>query len=162
MADAEKKLMAEEEPRVEGVEASTQTREAAGESGAPHEAPKPREAQTVEVPAEAPTMTPITAVVSPVKDELEQEIEEVLAEDLGKIYQNLSAEKKQEFKREGERTAGLIRQMLQKGKFHARKILRLIRHWLRLIPGVNRFFLEQTSKIKTDRIIQIAEEEKQK
>jgi hypothetical protein len=27
--------------------------------------------------------------------------------------------------------------------------------WLKLLPGVNRFFLEQEAKIKTDRIIHL-------
>jgi hypothetical protein len=29
----------------------------------------------------------------------------------------------------------------------------IIRNWLKLIPRVNKYFLEQESKIKTDRII---------
>ena len=29
----------------------------------------------------------------------------------------------------------------------------LIREWLKVIPGINKFFLEQTVKIKTDKII---------
>jgi hypothetical protein len=42
-----------------------------------------------------------------------------------------------------------------------KKILALIRDWLKLIPGVNRFFLEQEAKIKTDKILLAAEEKKQ-
>ena len=78
------------------------------------------------------------------------------------MYQQLPPEKRQQFKQEGEKAASLIRQMMEKGKIHTRKVLGLIRRWLQLIPGVNRFFLEQESKIKTDRLLLIEEEQKQK
>lgn len=119
------------------------------------------------IPTETPLETPVSVTIPVVvqaapKDELTQEIEEVLAEDLGELYQKLPPEKKQQFKADGEKAAGLIRQMMEKGKLHTHRILKLIRRWLRLIPGVNRFFLEQESKIKTDRILMIEEEQKQK
>jgi hypothetical protein len=38
-------------------------------------------------------------------------------------------------------------------KATARVVLDLIRQWLMLIPRVNRYFLEQESKIKTDRMM---------
>lgn len=107
--------------------------------------------------------TPVVASAPMVvKDELTKEIEEVLAEDLEDIYKNLPPEKKQAFKAEGEKAAGLIRQMIDKGKFHGRKALALIVHWLKMIPGVNQFFLEQESKIKTDKLYQIVENQKNK
>ena len=37
----------------------------------------------------------------------------------------------------------------------AKKIFQLILEWLKLLPGINRFFLEQEAKIKTDRIIHL-------
>lgn len=104
-----------------------------------------------------------SAVAQPTKkDELTQEVEEVLSDDLDELYKQLPSDRQRAFKAEGEKTAGLIAQMLAQGKVHVRRIVGLIRDWLKLIPGVNRFFLEQESKIKTDRIIQIAEEETQK
>jgi hypothetical protein len=42
--------------------------------------------------------------------------------------------------------------MIQSGKVNIKKIRNLIIRWLRVIPGVNRYFLEQEAKIKTDRI----------
>lgn len=95
-----------------------------------------------------------------VKDELTQEIEEVLSEDLEDLYKQLPPERQQKFKQEGERAAGIIRQMIWHGKFHGRRILSLIVRWLKLIPGVNKFFLEQESKIKTDKLQQLAEDQK--
>jgi hypothetical protein len=43
-----------------------------------------------------------------------------------------------------------------------KKIFVLIRAWLKIIPGVNRFFLEQEAKIKTDKILFVTEEEKKR
>jgi hypothetical protein len=37
--------------------------------------------------------------------------------------------------------------------------LKLIREWLLIIPGVNKYFLEQEAKIKTDKIQQLYERE---
>ncbi|MEK9130706.1 MAG: hypothetical protein AAB429_01170, partial [Patescibacteria group bacterium] len=113
------------------------------------------------VPTSAPVVsTPVATSAVVVKDELTQEIEEVLAEDLEDLYQQLPPERQQKFKQEGEKAAGIIRQMIWHGKFHGRRILNLIVHWLKLIPGVNKFFLEQESKIKTDKLQALAEEHK--
>jgi hypothetical protein len=40
-------------------------------------------------------------------------------------------------------------------KIHAKKVVELIRDWLLTIPGVNKFFLEQEAKIKTDRVLEL-------
>lgn len=57
------------------------------------------------------------------------------------------------FKVEGERTATAIRRLLEQLKVRAKTILDLIRRWLRVIPGVNKFFMEQEAKIKTDKVM---------
>lgn len=157
MPDIEKQIT--EAPSPERVEVPVRAPEAKPEVQA--EAPRPApEKISEQVPIPVPVSTPVVAVAPVVeKDELTQEIEEVLSEDLGDLYKNLPSDKKQQFKEEGEKTAGLIRQMMAKGKLHGRKVLGLIVRWLRLIPGVNKFFLEQESKIKADKIIAIAEEE---
>ncbi len=115
------------------------------------------------VPVPTPVAIPAAPVRhAPAKDVLTQEIEDVLAEDLGDIYKNLPPEKQKKFKEEGEKTATRIKQMIETGKLHGRKLVQLIIHWLKLIPGVNTFFLEQESKIKADKLIEIAEEQKRK
>jgi len=50
----------------------------------------------------------------------------------------------------------IISMSVRTAKFSFRKALGLIRDWLRIIPGVNRFFLEQEAKIKADKISDIA------
>ena len=56
----------------------------------------------------------------------------------------------------GEETANEISAMIRNFKVKVGKVLKLIRDWLHTIPGVNRFFLEQEAKIKTDNILEMA------
>src|SRR3989339_290175 len=58
----------------------------------------------------------------------------------------------------GEKTARTINTMIETGKVHAKKIIELIRKWLSIVPGINKFFVEQQAKIKTDKIMQIKKE----
>ncbi|MFH1314980.1 MAG: hypothetical protein ABIH67_01130 [Candidatus Uhrbacteria bacterium] len=102
------------------------------------------------------------AEVAPEKDEITQELESILSDDLEDLYFQLPPNKQKEFKIKGEETAGLIKQMLYSTKVKGRKIVGWIKDWLKMIPGVNKFFLEQEAKIKTDQILLLAEEEKKK
>lgn len=94
-----------------------------------------------------PTLPP------PVKDEVIIKIEKILEENLNDSYQRLSPVAKQEFKLKGEQTAAQVRDLLKDSHVKVKKVLRLIFDWLRMLPGINHFFLEQEAKIKTDRII---------
>ena len=89
------------------------------------------------------------------KDPLTQQIEQVLEEDLKDVYLSLPPEKQAEFLRKGEEVAGKIRIMIETAKFSFKKVLGLIRDWLKIIPGVNKFFLEQEAKIKADKVSHI-------
>lgn len=82
-----------------------------------------------------------------------KKIESILEEDLGDIYFKLDWQKQQEFKTKGEVLTLKIINILAKPKIKIKKIMFLIRDWLKIIPGINKFFLEQTVKIKTDKII---------
>jgi hypothetical protein len=94
-----------------------------------------------------PTQIPI------VKDKITLAIEKILEDDLADAYKELSPLQKQQFKIKGEKTAWEIRRLLKATHIKIKKILRLIFDWLRLLPGINRFFLEQEAKIKTDKIV---------
>ena len=96
------------------------------------------------------------------EDRLEEEIEDILEEDLKELYLSLPPKKQAEFRLKGEETRSRIRQLAGSLKINAKKIFQLIRTWLKVIPGVNRFFLEQAAKIKTDRILMVAEEEQKR
>ncbi len=87
-----------------------------------------------------------------------REIEKVLEKDLGDIYIGLTPEKRKQFRIVGEKTAAAINDLFNTGKLKLKKIIELIRKWLLIIPGVNRFFLEQEAKIKADEIMKIKKE----
>lgn len=109
-------------------------------------------------PAEdAARPAPVAVVATPAltKDQLTKKIEDLLAEDMTDVFLAMSPEKQAEFKVKGEETAGKIRLMFEQAKVNAKKIFDLVRDWLKLIPGVNRFFLEQEAKIKTDKIVNL-------
>jgi len=120
-----------------------------------------QEAATVaELPSAAPPTAPAPAAPAgglppppAIKNAALLKVENILAEDLNEAYQSMTPELQTKFRTEGERVAGLIWQMMATAKVQTKKILELIVHWLKMIPGVNRYFLEQESKIKTDKII---------
>ncbi|MFA5358800.1 MAG: hypothetical protein WC310_03200 [Patescibacteria group bacterium] len=99
-------------------------------------------------------------ILATAKDETLENIEDILEDDLEQVYANLPEEKKQEFKIEGEKTAYAIRGVLSSVRIKARRIFRLIASWLKIVPGINKFFLEQEAKIKTDEILDLVDEEK--
>jgi len=82
-------------------------------------------------------------------------IEEILQQDLEQIYFSLPQNLKKEFKEKGEQTAIKIEVILRKTKIKVKEIFKLIIDWLKIIPGVNKYFLEQEAKIKTDKILKL-------
>ncbi len=123
----------------------------------PAEAPSKKGEEGVQAP-ELPSAPAVTAPISPAKSPVLEKIEDVLEEDLEDIYFQLPQEKQAEFAQKGEQTANQIEILLGHVKVNFGKILDLIKNWLRFIPGVNKYFLEQEAKIKTDKIIKIKEE----
>ena len=112
------------------------------------------EAKEAEISAITPTAPPFPPTAPP-KSEILVSIERILEEDLGEIYFKMPPHLQQEFKIKGEETASKIEQLFKQAKATARKILKLLREWLKIIPGVNKFFLEQEAKIKTDRLMKL-------
>lgn len=92
------------------------------------------------------------APIPAVRDELTLEIENIMEEGLADAYKELSVVEQQEFKLKGEETAQKIREILKSTRIKVKKIFRLLFEWLKLLPGVNRFFLEQEAKIRADKI----------
>ncbi|PIT88087.1 MAG: hypothetical protein COU29_03680 [Candidatus Magasanikbacteria bacterium CG10_big_fil_rev_8_21_14_0_10_36_32] len=88
-----------------------------------------------------------------IRDELALKVEKIMEEGIRESYEKLSPIAQQEFKIKGEETADKISELLHATKIKVKKIFRLILEWLYMLPGVNRFFLEQEAKIKTDYII---------
>lgn len=82
-------------------------------------------------------------------------VEGILEEGLEPIYKGLSPEVQQQFRTVGEQTTRQVHSLLQEVKVQVGKIIQLIRGWLQIIPGVNRFFLEQETKIKMDKLMKL-------
>ena len=86
-----------------------------------------------------------------------KEIESIMEKDIEEIYIQMPLSQQIKFKIKGEEIAIKINQLLSKTKFKVKKIIQLIKKWLSVIPGCNKFFLEQSSKIKADEIIKLKE-----
>ena len=113
------------------------------------------------LPENVPTSLPVSSPVpvAPPKDRLLQDIESAMQDGLEDAYRQLPPNKRAEFKVRGEKTAASIRVLLQAAHTNFKKIFQLLFDWLKLLPGVSRFFLEQEAKIKTDKILAAADEE---
>lgn len=107
---------------------------------------------TVQVSSQTADQASLHEVPREVKD-----IERILEEDLGDMYLQLDPALQQQFKKEGEQTASRIAQLLHRMKIRTKVIIDLIKNWLSIIPGVNKFFLEQEAKIKADKIVEMHE-----
>lgn len=126
-----------------------QQQPAPAEQQRPVEVPRPgasAQTQTQAAPAPAPQ------AVQP-KTPVRQNIESVLSSGLTEVYQGMTPEEQQQFRVAGEEAASTIEQLMTGFKATARVVLDVIRNWLMMIPRVNKYFLEQESKIKTDQII---------
>lgn len=85
----------------------------------------------------------------------EAEIDAYLSEGLGDTFLAMPPAKQKIFKEEGEKTAKKINILLDATVINVGKIITLIKKWLKLITGINRFFLDQEAKLKADKIIKI-------
>lgn len=100
----------------------------------------------------APTKLQQSTTAPLIKSEHLQHIEQILEEDLGEAYDAMDVQHQQMFKRAGEDSARQIEGMLGQAKVKVQKIFELIKIWLTMIPGVNKWFIVQESKIKTDKL----------
>ncbi|MBU0707616.1 DUF2057 domain-containing protein [Patescibacteria group bacterium] len=115
---------------------------------------------TKETTTAVPQPTP-SVPVTPSKTAVRQQVENILEEDLQEIYQRMDDKSKKRFKNEGEKTASKIEILLIGTRVKVNSIFKLIKKWLRVIPGVNKYFLEQEAKIKTDKLILIKKDQDQ-
>ncbi len=113
------------------------------------------EEQVSGLPPETVAAPPVMPAPPIIKSPTQQQVENILADDLEKIYADLPRVIQEEFKVKGEITAFKITLLLQKAKVKIREVIKLIREWLKTIPGINKFFLEQEAKIKADKIIDL-------
>ena len=101
------------------------------------------------------TVTAASATSDDYHARREKEIDTYLSEGLSETFLAMPADKQKIFKTEAETTAKKINVLLDATKINISKIVKLIRRWLSLITGINKFFLDQEAKIKADKIIKI-------
>ncbi len=89
----------------------------------------------------------------PLKDNELQAIENILAEGLQEFFLSLTPQAQYEFKVAGEATAQKIQVAIRNKATRIKDIVHLIIGWLKSLPGVNKFFIEQEAKIKADKIM---------
>lgn len=104
------------------------------------------------------------SVVAPVQELVQRDpelvrIESVLSNNIGDLYSALPQDIKPLFKAKGEELAGKIQVMMMDAKMVAGKVLKLIRAWLGMVPNINKLYLEQESKIKTDKIMELSKKD---
>ncbi len=137
--------------------------EQAAEQGDAASFETPKTAAELASEAPQPVAAPAAAPVLPVsKDPVTLGVEAVLEEGIIDAYRTMPAAAKVRFRKEGERVTVLLAEMVRSLKVNASKALSLISGWLKLIPGVNKYFLIQESKLKTDHVMRLAEEERKK
>ncbi len=104
------------------------------------------------IASDAPSVTPQvhTAEAQRIAD-----IERILEEDLSEIYFKLPVSEQAKFRTTGEQAAREINTLLSSTTVKLKKIIEVITNWLKLIPGVNKFFLQQEAKIKADRLLNL-------
>lgn len=102
------------------------------------------------------------AAPPPAKDPLLASVERTLEAGLQDAYLAMTPPERLRFRTAGERAAARIGAMLAGGHLKFKLIWKLIRDWLKTLPGASRFFVEQEAKIKTDRIIHLAEKQKRR
>lgn len=87
-----------------------------------------------------------------IKDPQVQKIEDILADGLGDYYTKLDPKDKEIFKQSGEQAAKEVNTLLQKAIIKIEEIVDIIKRWLGTVPGLNKFFIEQSAKIKADKV----------
>ena len=137
------------------IRSPEQAKETGGESAVRKDAEQPAAVITGELPTN-PAASIIAAGQTAVETrEREKQIEKILEIDLAEAYRSMTPEKQLEFRTVGERTAKEINRLLSEARVQAKKIIELIIEWLKIIPGVSRFFIEQEAKIKADEIMKM-------
>lgn len=115
--------------------------------------PTEKKIVTEEIPPRKSFRRPAMKAIPVMSDPLTQKIEKILEENVSDAYSRLSPIAQQEFKLKGEIASQKISELLKTTHIKVKKIFQLVLEWLKLLPGINRFFLEQEAKIKTDQII---------
>jgi hypothetical protein len=147
--DIEKNLSPAEAPGPEREPVLEKEKPSAPEKAPAKEAPREPVLTTPVAPAAPAPQAPTPA------DPITESVEKILSEDLAEFYQAMPPADRERFKIKGEETVSKIRKIMDGATIKVKEVLKLIVIWIKMIPGINKFFLEQESKIKTDKIIDL-------
>lgn len=109
--------------------------------------------QSSEVAVAIPPVPVHPTSFAPTKDPALLSIEHILADGMDSAYTSMDAATQVRFKQVGEATAVTLARMMEQTKIQVKKIVQIILVWLRIIPNVNPFYLEQEAKIKADALL---------
>lgn len=122
------------------------------------EQPQPSKAQVLAQPVTPPPAAPVQTQAE--KTETRKQIESILQEGLAPIFLQMDPKERLAFTASANETASKLEILVTQFTASAKEVLRLIKTWLSKIPRVNKYFLEQASKIKTDEILLIQTQKK--
>lgn len=89
------------------------------------------------------------------KDEVTIEVEKILEYGLGDYIPDMPEEARERFLKKGGEVASQLSTMVRTLNVQVNLVVTLIKEWLLTIPGVNRYYIEQEAKIKTDQIVDL-------
>ena len=155
----------EEQKRQTELERESQVEaESEHETDQKQEAKQPAVQETDYGRVTAPAPVSHTQEPQPLGDDVKtqelMQIENILSEHIDALYQSLPEAQRPLFKEKGEEAAQKIDSILRGAKIQARKILAIIISWLSIIPGVNKFFIEQQAEIKTNKLLALHDKQR--
>lgn len=154
----------EEEQKQQDLERESQIEEEAGrETVEQPEEKRPAAQETDYGRATAPVPISHPTEPQPLGDSKTPElvqIEQILSEHIDELYQSLPESQKPLFKEKGEEAAQKIDTILRGAKVRAKQILLIIVSWLSIIPGINKFFIEQQAEIKTNKLLALHDKQR--
>lgn len=86
---------------------------------------------------------------------MQQQVENILEDGMSNAYQMMDVPTQHKFRTVGESTAVAIVNLLTQTTIQARKIVLLILRWLKIIPHINPYYLEEEAQIKAAKIIKL-------
>lgn len=104
-------------------------------------------------PAGQQAAAPVAVVVP--KDEVTIEVEKILEYGLGDYIPDMPEVARERFLKKGGEVASQLSTMVRTLNVQVNLVVTLIKEWLLTIPGVNRYYIEQEAKIKTDQIVDL-------
>ncbi|MBT4849816.1 hypothetical protein HON36_03110 [Candidatus Parcubacteria bacterium] len=86
-------------------------------------------------------------------------IESVLSQDMENAFLTMDAATQAQFKIKGEETSQKIAILMRQTGVKVKQVIILIFDWLKIIPRVNKFYIEQEAKIKAEAILKMYKKE---